>query len=184
MMILSTKITKAKILTAALVCACIALIIIVSIPPAESDTSGNTYSAKTNEERISFLENFGWEVAAEPIEVVDVIIPTSFDETYDTYNKLQESQGLDLEAFKGMKAKRYTYKIENYPDEENSEIHANLLVSEDRIIAGDVSSVDLGGFMHGLAKPTQGNVDQTQTQTADQTIDQTPEVTEITDPGK
>ncbi len=156
MMIFSTKITKAKILTLALVCSCIALLVIVSIPSedASANTTNVNYTAKTNDERVEFLKKFGWEVEAEPTQTADVVIPTTFDSTYETYNNLQKEQGLDLEPFKGKKAVRYTYTITNYPTKQDSPIQANLIVIDDKIVAGDVTSAAMGGFMHGFARPT------------------------------
>ena len=159
MMIFSTKITKAKILTLALVCSCIALLVIVSIPSkdASANTTNVNYAAKTNEDRVKFLEKFGWEVDANPTETVDVVIPTTFDSTYETYNKMQKGQGLDLEGYKGKKAVRYTYTINNYPTKQESPVQANLIVLDDKIVAGDVTSTAMGGFMHGFARPTTAN---------------------------
>lgn len=156
MMIFSTKITKAKILTLALVCSCIALLVIVSIPSrdASANTTSVSYSAKTNEERVSFLKNFGWEVETEPTQTSDVVIPTNFDSTYETYNAMQKEQGLDLSGLKGKKAVRYTYTITNYPTAQESPVQANLIVIDDKVVAGDVTSTALGGFMHGFARPS------------------------------
>ena len=87
-----------------------------------------------------------------PVSVSDIVIPTNFDATYDTYNNIQLAQGLDLSKYKGKKAVKYTYKVTNYPDNAET-VNANLIVVDETIIAGDVSSTSLGGFMHGFAKP-------------------------------
>ena len=171
MIIFSTKITKAKLLILAACCCCIALVIILAVPAANSQTSAKTsYTAKTNEERVSFLQEYGWEVSAEPVEVTDVVIPTTFDSTYETYNTLQKSQGLDLEDYKGDKATRYTYEVKNYEPEQASAVQANILVVDNKVVAGDVSSVAMGGFMHGFEKPAQNT--QTDTGTSiDEALD-------------
>lgn len=162
MMIFSTKITKAKLLTFALIFSCLALIIIVSIPSGDDVPAGAkvSYSGKTNEERVTFLEEFGWDIVDEPIEVSDVVIPTSFDSTYETYNELQKTQGMDLSDFKGMQATRYTYSVTNYVTDDGTaaDVQANLLVVDDKIVAGDVTSVSLGGFMQGLARSTASQI--------------------------
>ena len=154
MMIFSTKVTKAKLLTLALICSCIALIIIVSIPAGEVPALKTDYAASTNEERVSFLKDFGWELVEEPTEIVEVTIPETFDKTYEAYNELQKKQGMNLESYKGMRAVRYTYVVKNYPNAKAGEtVEANLLIVNNTIVAGDVTSVDLGGFMQGLARP-------------------------------
>lgn len=156
MIVFSTKITKAKLLILAACCCCLALVIILAVPANSSKTSAKTsYTAKTNEERVSFLKEYGWEVSAEPVEVTDVVIPTIFDSTYETYNTLQKAQGLDLENFKGEKATRYTYEIKNYEPSQASAVQANILVVKNKVIAGDITSVAMGGFMHGFEKPAQ-----------------------------
>ncbi len=154
MMIFSAKITKAKLLSLALICACVALILLVSIPRAAEPTLKTEYSGATNEERVNFLRNFGWEIVNEPAEIVEVVIPETFDSTYSAYNDLQKTQGMNLENYKGMRAVRYTYSVKNYPKAAEGEgVEANLLVVDKQIVAGDVTSVKLGGFMQGLARP-------------------------------
>ncbi len=110
-----------------------------------------TYSAANNEERRTFIASFGWECSDEPIEISEVIIPTEFDETYKAYNEIQKAQKLDLTAYKGKRVKRYSYSVSNYPSHP-SNIRVNLLVYKGIIIGGDVSSIELGGFMHGFEK--------------------------------
>ena len=102
-MIFSTKVTKAKFLTLALICCCIALLIIVSIPSGDTRTEAktNNNTAKTNDDRVAFLKEYGWEIKNDPLEVFDVVIPTTFYSTYQSYNDLQKTQGFDLEQFKG-----------------------------------------------------------------------------------
>ncbi len=106
-------------------------------------------SAKTDEERIQFLQSFGWEVEPKPAEVMELTIPEEFDGVYEEYNEMQRRQGMDLSKYKGKRVKRWTYEITNYPEE--PQVVANLLVYEDTIIGGDVCTVRLDGFMHGFA---------------------------------
>ncbi len=108
--------------------------------------------ASNAEERIAFFSQFGWEISADPLEVKEVVIPTEFDETYEEYNNLQKSQGLDLEKYKGKRVKMWSYEVKNYPGYEalDGVIHGNILVYEGIVIAGDISSVELDGFMQAL----------------------------------
>ena len=39
-------------------------------------------AAKTNEQRVSFLESFGWEVEPEAEEILDVLIPKEMDDVF------------------------------------------------------------------------------------------------------
>lgn len=106
---------------------------------------------KTNENRIDFLESFGYTIKADPAEIVEVVIPDNFNSVYETYNDLQKAQGLNLKKYQGKKITRYTYEIENY--EYEGRVLANLLVYKDKIIGGDICSLDGEGFLHGFEKP-------------------------------
>ncbi len=110
--------------------------------------------ASTPEERQAFVEQFGWVVEKTPVEVREVVIPKKFDDVYEKYNSIQVNQGLDLRRYAGVRVKRWTYTIKNYPDyPENADyIRINMLVFEGKVIGGDVCSVRLDGFMHGFEK--------------------------------
>lgn len=108
--------------------------------------------AKDNNERINFLEQFGWAVSEEPTEITTVIIPAEFNSTYEKYNDIQRDQGLDLSKYKEKTCTRYTYQILNYKNNTQG-VRANLLILNNRVIGGDVSSVELNGFIHGFCYP-------------------------------
>lgn len=156
MFIFSTKLTKTKILTVALVSACLVLLLLISLPSGVK-AAKDTVKGETNEERVSYLSTFGWDVSADPVEVVSVTIPEQFDATYNEYNALQISQGFDLNGYKGDEGTRYTYTISNYPNATDAQVLANVIVIDDRIVAADVSSVSAGGFMHSLQMPEKTN---------------------------
>ena len=107
---------------------------------------------RNNEQRLEYIASFGWEVEQEPVEVMEVIIPTEFDELYEEYNSLQTPLGYDLAEHAGRRIKRYTYVVTNYPGREQ-DVRLNLLVRDNRVIGGDVYSLGPNGFMHGLAMP-------------------------------
>lgn len=143
---------------------CVALIALITliafIPAYEPDmaTSGNaqdqvsvSYSKiKTNEDRIKFLSQFGWEVDAQPLEEKEVVIPAEFDKIFAGYNQIQRAQGLDLGKYKKKKLMRYTYNVTNYDGE--GTVYANLLVYRNRVVGGDICSADAGGFVQGFEK--------------------------------
>ena len=103
-------------------------------------------------DRIRFLEQYGWSVAADGKEQAAVTLPQVLDETLQNYNRLQVEQGFNLEAYCGKTLTRYTYRIENFPTGEK-DVVANLYQYENTIVAGDVSYTRLGGFLQGLAFP-------------------------------
>lgn len=123
--------------------------------PASGLSEEHNTHAADNAARIAFLSSFGWEVSAEPLECVSVIIPQQFGDVYRNYNELQTAQGFDLMRHRGKQVTRYTYAVLNYPGQAEY-IRANLLVLNDEIIAGDICSVYAkNGFMHGLQLPQQ-----------------------------
>lgn len=119
--------------------------------------------AATAEERIAYLSQFGWSVEEDPIEVSEVIIPETFDDTYTQYNELQKAQDFDLTVYAGKRVKRWIYRVTNYPGFENRDcIQATLLVFDGQIIGGDICSTEIDGFMHGFVKDATASLATTQ----------------------
>lgn len=116
----------------------------------EPNTKNHT--ATSNEERLAFIAQFGWEVSEEPIEVEDVLVPEKFDELYAGYNALQKEQGMNLSRYAGKTVKRYCYEVLNYGNTDEMVI-INLLVADKKVIGGDVSSTLPEGFVHGFQRP-------------------------------
>ena len=108
-----------------------------------------TADVSNNEKRLAFIKSLGWDVDKEPIEISEVIIPPVFDETYESYNNLQKRDGYDLTRLMGKRVKRYSYDIKNYPGGQKR-VRINLLVYDGKLVGGDVSSQEQGGFMHGF----------------------------------
>ena len=129
-----------------------ALIILVpSYEPLAAEVSDaavtvNFDKVKTNEDRISFLSQFGWTVDPKPYESEEVTIPSDFDGVFTEYNDIQKSQGLDLSKYKRRDVMRYTYIVENYPEYEGR-VYANVLVYKNRVIGGDICSAAANGFV-------------------------------------
>ena len=48
--------------------------------------------------------------------------------------------------------KRYAYAVTNYPSGESG-VEAGLLLYKNTVVAGEVLSASLGGFIQGLAMP-------------------------------
>ena len=140
--------------------ALVTLITLIAFIPAQAQESTETAGEveivydkiKTEEDRVEFLRQFGWEVKGEPVKVVEVTIPSEFDKVFTGYNEIQKRQGLDLSEYKKKKVTRYTYEITNYEGAEGV-VYANILVYRNRVIGGDVCSADTTGFIHGFEKP-------------------------------
>ena len=157
MFIFTAKIDRRKLTAAAVagVIFCGALVALFFLlggrETAVSSPVGSS-SVRTNEDRVAYLEQYGWTVEPEPIAVEELLIPETFDETYDQYLELQSSQGFDLTKYCGKRVKRYAYAITNYPTGESG-VQAGLLVYKNTVIGGEVLSSQLDGFIHGLSLP-------------------------------
>ena len=106
---------------------------------------------KTNEDRVNFLSQFGWQVNSEPVETAEIVIPEEFDKIFTGYNEIQKRQGLDLSKYKKKSVMRYTYEVNNYQGEDGK-VYANVIVYRNRVIGGDICSADVNGFIHGFEK--------------------------------
>ena len=114
--------------------------------------SSPSTKVKTEEDRIAFLESFGWQVEPTPVSVEEMLIPEAFDESYAEYLSLQQSQGFDLTEYCGKRVKRYTYTITNYPTGESG-VQVSILIYKNKVVGGEVLSPQLNGFLHGLTRP-------------------------------
>jgi hypothetical protein len=109
-------------------------------------------AVSTNDGRVQFLQNFGWQVAASPVESSQVKIPKQTTEVFDRYNQLQKSQGYDLSQFAGKNVMRFVYKIENYPGA-TEPVYATLLVYKNQVIGGDITDTAANGQIRGFKMP-------------------------------
>ena len=105
-------------------------------------------TVKNDKTRAAYLRQYGWEVETPAVSESKVLIPRSFTEVLEAYNELQKEQGFDLTRYCGMEVELYTYKVLNYENEDY--VVAQLYVLDNDVIAGDVHSTELGGFMVGI----------------------------------
>ena len=161
MMIVSAKVSKRKLLTGVLVAVGVILLLVFLGGKADAndtnapDAPVTDSEAGTNQQRLAFLQSFGWEVSEAPEETQEVRIPETFNEVFTRYNQLQQSQGYDLQPYAGKAAKRYVYRILNHPN--GPDYFATVLVHKNEIIGGDVTGTGQGGSMHGFAMPETGS---------------------------
>ena len=126
-------------------------IMIFALSPSGDESAPvlNYSNIKTEEDRIAFLKNLGWEVKAAPIEVAEFTVPENFDQVLVGYNEIQKRQGLDLSRYARKTVTRYTYEITNYPNYSGT-VYANIIVYRNKVIAGDVCSANGTDFVQGL----------------------------------
>lgn len=133
---------------------CLALGAVAAFTPKDSvDVLKSTVdtTAKTIEQQTDFLKAYGYEAEKQPLLIEEVIIPSEFDDAYESYNNFQKISGFDLSKFKGYRVKKYTYLVTNYPDAKE-DVYANLFIYNSKIIGGDISSSSYDGFVHGFVK--------------------------------
>lgn len=149
MFIITARVRKGPILAVAAAAAVVCGVLLAAAGLGGRDTavSGvvSPTGVKTNEDRIAYLESYGWQVSQEPSSVEELLIPDTFDESYTQYLELQSSQGFDLTDYCGKRVKRYTYEISNYPTGETG-IQAGLLIYKNTVIGGDVLSPQLAAL--------------------------------------
>lgn len=153
MYIVSVKFNTKKVLSViAALCIVIAVMCVV-MPRRSSDVlaSNVSKSAKTTSEHIDFLNAYGYNISEKPVQIQEIIIPQEFSSDYEKYNEFQKISGFDLSDYKGCRVKKYTYKVLNYTDSDD-EVVANIIIYNNKVIGGDISSTTLGGFTHGFIK--------------------------------
>lgn len=107
---------------------------------------------ETNQQRIEYIESFGWNTGVTHCDLEEIRIPVNFDEIYEEYNDLQKKQGFDLRSYRAHSVKKYTYEISR-SDDDPLPLYAELLVENGVIIGADITSAEAGGMMTVLAEP-------------------------------
>ena len=156
MLVMTAKVDKKKIfIVFAAAAALIAALFLLFGGSAGGETDATTAGApsvSTNDARVQFLTDLGWQVTNSPTETSQVKIPKESSDVYDRYNALQKSQGYDLSQFAGKTVMRYVYQIQNYPGA-TEPVYATLLIYKNQIIGGDVTNTAPGGTVQGFRMP-------------------------------
>ncbi|MBO4939348.1 MAG: DUF4830 domain-containing protein [Oscillospiraceae bacterium] len=156
MMVMTAKVNFKKVLLilGAAAAAIIGLILLLGGSGDEAQTT-SAAPISSNDARVKFLTDFGWEVTNSPIESSQVRIPDTSTEVFDRYNQLQKSQGYDLSSYAGKNAMRYVYQVNNYPGATDP-VYATVLVHKNKVIGGDITDTSAGGRISGF-KMTAGS---------------------------
>lgn len=145
MFIVTARVPRRKLLAGAVTVLCCCLVIATALVVTLGDhavtTAAESSSVRSNEDRIAYLNEMGWQVSETPVMIEELMIPETFDESYDDYLALQTQQGFDLTKYTGKRVKRYIYDITNYPDS-NTKMQAALLVYKNKVIGGQLQATD------------------------------------------
>ena len=141
--------TKKRALTIVFVCALVLFLMILAkwlIAYRNNDTG-----LSTKEGRESFLSELGWEIDVDTEEYKSVVLPEALEGVMKDYNEMQLAQGYDLRKYLGQKCSQYTYQVTNYPDSSDT-VLVTLYIKGQRVIAGDIHTNSVTGFMHGIKR--------------------------------
>lgn len=152
MLVMTAKVDKKKLALVLAGAAVLVALLVMLFSDSDSTVTTAAPDASTNEGRIRFLTDLGWEVAASPVESGQVKIPQSSGEVFLRYNALQQSQGYDLSQYAGKSVMRYVYKLKNYPGA-TEPVYATLLVYKGQIVGGDVTDTAAKGVVRSLRMP-------------------------------
>lgn len=149
MMIMTAKVNFKKIMLI-LICIAAALTCLILLLGDKETSTAATSAMSANDNRVKFLEEFGWEVTPAPKESTQVKIPDEAEEMFRRYNTMQKGQGYDLSKFTGKRVMRYVYEIRNFPGA-TEPVYATVLVYKNKIIGGDITDTSA----HGKVRPFQ-----------------------------
>ena len=106
------------------------------------------YNVTTTQGRVDYLSAQGWTVDPETETEQTVTLPRSFPGVFEEYNEVQLQQGFDLRPYGGLSCTVYSYIVTDYDSPDT--VLASVYLYKNRIIAGDIHSTAMDGFMHGI----------------------------------
>lgn len=151
MLVMTAKVNKKKIAILLGAAAALIVLLVLLLGGRQSVSTGADMTIASNDDRIRFLASFGWEVVTSPAETSQVRIPADTSEVFERYNTLQKTMGYDLSAYAGKTVMRYVYTIKNYPGA-TEPVYATILISNNRVIGGDITDTAADGKIHGFDK--------------------------------
>lgn len=144
----TVKKSKRKALLTILICAAIIFILILA---RGNFSPGIEYDLNTADGREAYLNSLGWEIKRESESFKTVIVPDKLDGIMAQYNRMQQAQGYDLSLHLGESCSQYSYELTNYTDSDGTVI-VTLYIQDGALIAADIHTTAVNGFMHGLKK--------------------------------
>lgn len=103
----------------------------------------------TTEDREKFLLELGWEIDIGSECYKSVLLPDKLEGIMEEYNTMQMQQGFDLNKYLGEECDQFSYTLLNYP-ESSATVLVTLYIHNGKLIAADIHSTALDGFMHGI----------------------------------
>lgn len=144
--------TYKAILLVAVTFFCVVVIItacfLQKTPKKNIKCENGEYSAQlsSDNEVELFATQFSKEVDEKVSEKL-ICIPYEFSDTYEEYNKLQLSQGLDLSKYKGRECTLSVYALKNYTID-YKKAYLTIITLDDTVIGGHISTFEKDGEMY------------------------------------
>ncbi|MBO5377482.1 MAG: DUF4830 domain-containing protein [Ruminiclostridium sp.] len=130
-----------------------AVILITAVTAVICNVSADEPDGSTAALVAAFIEENGYKVSS-PL-TKEITIPSEFSDVYEKYNELQRRQGFDLRRHKGKSAVSYTFNVTGYVDKNgkpDSDVQIHIIVCDGKIVAADIASTRLDGFMEAVRK--------------------------------
>lgn len=151
MFIWTARVNVKKIVLTAAVAAvvCVSAAGLLDARQAQAAAAVDPKGIKTADDRVAYLQEWGWQVSPEAVRTEELVLPKEFGEEYAKYLELQKEMGFDLTGYAGKRVKRYTYEVLNYPGGQAG-VTAHLLLRRNTVVGGEIVGKD---FLHSLAMP-------------------------------
>lgn len=142
------KSKKAAIISLIILGALMAAAVIIFSLPGSGFGLAEIIDVSDIDGREKYLNSFGWEIDRSSEECRTVTLPREFDGVMADYAEMQYEQGFCLYDYAGLDCMQYTYTVTNY--ENDCPVYATLYIRSRHVIAGDIHSAAIDGFMHGI----------------------------------
>ena len=149
MLMMTAKVNRKKLILAAAAVVALILALVLVLGSGNSAATSAPGTVKGNDDRVQFLESFGWQVVTSPAESSQVRIPSQDSAVFQRYNTLQKTMGYDLSQYAGQTVMRYVYKVKNYPGA-TEPVYATILVANNQVIGGDITDTAATGTISGF----------------------------------
>ena len=109
MFIWTAKLNKKKaagVLAAAVVLCAAAAAVTLAGRQAQASAMVSPKGIRSEEDRVAYLQEWGWQVNPQAALVEELELPEEFGETYSQYLALQTGQGFDLEKHAGKRVRQ------------------------------------------------------------------------------
>ncbi|MBQ3054163.1 MAG: DUF4830 domain-containing protein [Clostridia bacterium] len=92
-----------------------------------------------------YYKSYGYTLSESPVEITRLTLNDKMTDVYENYNKILKKSGLDITPYLGKTVRKYTYSLKEIPSK--TPVFANILYYKGKIIAADIMTPAIDGFM-------------------------------------